>query len=94
MLLSGFILPDGSEIHCVSCSSLKGHINAIKEYIKQDKTLGSYNLSDNVLDDYVVKTLGWIKIINVPYKYVFYSFEEQYEIVKRYENFGYIVVQI
>ena len=95
MLLSGFILPDGTELKCTSCSSIRGHISTIKKYFGSNY-IGdnSRYISDSILDDYVVKKYGWIKVINIPYKYVFYSSEEQYELIRNYENIGYTLVKI
>lgn len=95
MVLSGWILPDGSEIKCMSCSSLWGHISAIKKhfgsnYIGENKRY----VSDSIIDDYVVKKYGWIKVINSPYKYVFYSSDKEHDIITQYENLGYTVLKI
>ena len=94
MVLSGWILPDGSEIHCLSCSTLRGHINVIKKYLETNKNKDYDYTIDYQLDDYAVKKMGWIKVINEPYKYVFYSGKDKYDICIHYEKFGYTIIEI
>ena len=91
MILSGWILPDGSEIKCVSNSTLNGHIAVLKKYFN---VTNSKDLSSIALDDYAITKLGWIKVINGYYKYVFYKGEDNYNMIKHYEEFGYTLVEI
>lgn len=109
MIFSGFILPDYTEIYTKSCSTLNGHIALVKRFLtnlekynfkefeKLKPTIRKLEtIYGNVaLDDFVVTTLGWIKLIDKPYKFIFYPNLPYADlIVLRYEKLGYSPIKL
>ena len=109
MIMSGWILPDLYEVKCLSCSSTNGHLEVVKEYLRNLKKrdhityqeiMQQYYKARNAkrvldLEDFAVLKLGWIKVINTPIKVIFYSPESPVELViKRYEKVGYYPIRM
>ncbi len=99
MILSGWILPnlvDG--FSCRSFSSYKEHILVVQKYLENlDETTRAIitkkakQIGISSLDDIAVIILGWIKLIDYPYKSICYIAREDYELViQKYINLGYI----
>lgn len=109
MIFSGYILPDYTEVYTKSCSTLNGHIAFVKRFLlnlekfnvnefqklkpiilKLEKIYGNV-----ALDDFAVTTLGWIKLIDKPYRFIFYPNLPYADlIVLRYEKLGYTPIKL
>ncbi len=103
MILSGWILPnmvDGYE--CRSHSGFKEHILIVQNYLeKLDETTRAKitkkakQIGVSSYDDIAVLLLGWIKLIDYPYKSICYIAREDYELViQKYMNLGYIPTEL
>ena len=99
MVLSGWILPNMVDsIECRSYSNHKEHILAVQNYLETlDATsLAKITSKANQLgissyDDIAVLLLGWIKVINYPYKTICYIAREDSELViQKYMKLGYL----
>ena len=100
MIMSGWILPSGISIKCKSCSTLYGHVEVVKKYLNElkMKNIKEYEKlhlkSDTPLDDFALKELEWIKVINYPYKYVFYHGNSNMVFALPYEKYGSTIIEI
>ena len=101
MIFSGWILPNGDYICCESSSGAKEHIECVSHYLNKLRYENNKEylrvikeMSDISLDDFAVKKLGWIKVLNEPRRYVFYSRKNNIEYLKSYEKYGYTLVEV
>lgn len=107
MIMSGWILPDYTEVRCRSYANNKEHIQIVEKYLKNMqnvepriyeeiiKSSEKLNIPKDALDDIAVKVLGWTKVNNEPIKAIFYLSGYLFEnVVIRYINLGYTIVPI
>ena len=107
MIMSGWILPDYTEIMCKSYANNKEHIKIVEKYLnnlrlEDEKTYeqilkisNKLNIPNEALDDIAVKVLGWTKVNNEPYKVIYYLHGTLFEnVIIRYMNLGYTLVPI
>lgn len=109
MIFSGFILPDYTEASCKSCSVVYGHIALVHRFISNLekynnteylKILPYLNQMKEkygkiYLDDFAVTYLGWIKLNDVPYKFMYLPNLEYASFFKnKYESLGYTTVNL
>lgn len=109
MIFSGFILPDYTEAYCKSCSVVYGHIALVHRFISNLekysnneylKILPYLNQMKEKygkvhLDDFAVTYLGWIKLNDRPYKFMYLPNLDYTEFFKsKYENLGYTIVNL
>ncbi len=103
MVLSGWILPNMVDsIDCRSFSNQKEHILAVQNYLeKLDETTRAKitekakQIGISSYDDIAVLILGWIKVLDYPYKSICYIAREDYEmVIQKYMNLGYIPTEL
>lgn len=109
MITSGWILPDMHQVKCYSYSPTNNHLDVIKKYLSalKAKDFNCYveimnefyklrarkKVTD--LEDFAVVKLGWIKIINLPIKVVFYSPASPMELlIERYKQLNYTAIML
>lgn len=109
MTFSGFILPNYTEVYVESFSTNNNHVKFVKNFLYnlKNNNLYDYLKLDSIiqntekkygniaLDDFAVTTLGWIKLIDKPYKFIFYpDISYAYPVALRYERLGYTSVKL
>lgn len=107
MIMSGWILPDYTEVRCKSCSNNKEHIRIVDSYLTHLKSVEpqlyneiiriakSQNIPSDALDDIAVKVLGWIKVNDVPFKTIYYLSGYLFEnFIVQYINLGFTLIPI
>ena len=107
MIMSGWILPDYTEVKCKSFSGCKEHIEIVKKYLdclkasepriyeEVMKISKFLKISEDALDDIAVYVLGWAKVIDTPHKTLCYLSGFLYEnIIIRYINLGFSLIPI
>lgn len=105
--MSGWILPDYTEIRCKSYANNKEHIQIVEQYLKNLKATEpriyeevlkislNMNPPKSSLDDIAVNVLGWTKVNNEPIKIIYYLSDSLFEnVIIRYINLGYTIVPI
>ena len=105
MIMSGWILPDYTEVRCTSYASSKEHIKIVAKYLDNLKNSEpsiyqqiiqiseKMAIPGEALDDIAVKVLGWAKVNNEPSKIIYYLSGVLFEnIIIRYINLGFTLV--
>lgn len=107
MIMSGWILPDYTEVRCKSYANSKDHIKIVERYLYNlnqvephlytqiMKMSEKMQIPKDALDDVAVKILGWTKVNNEPTKTIYYASGCLFEnIIIRYINFGFSLVPL
>jgi len=107
MIMSGWILPDYTEVRCKSYANNKEHIKVVERYLNNLKAAEPklyseiikisqmMKLPSTALDDIAVNVLGWTKVNDKPFKTIYYLSGTLFEnMIIRYINLGYNLVPI